>query len=97
MLTPPHAGGIESDTELRPEDIPMTITATLLLAMLTTLLTFLLGVLVLEAFWAFRSRAVDRSVLLAPLPQPAPVPVPARSRLARRREKPVRGSTGTGF
>jgi hypothetical protein len=75
----------------------MTITTTLLLAMLTALLTFLLGVLVLEAFWAFRKRAVDRSVPLGPLPQPAPVPVPAHSRLTRRREKPVRGSAGTGF
>jgi len=75
----------------------MTLAALLLLSILAALIAFMLGTLVLEAFWAFRSRAVDRSVLLGSLPQPAPVPVPARSRLARRREKPVRGSTGTGF
>jgi len=57
----------------------MTITATILLAMLTALLTFLLGSLVLEAFSAVRSRAMERSVLLGPLPQPVPVrPRPLR-------------------
>lgn len=53
----------------------MTITATFLLAMLTALLTFLLGSLVLEAFWAIRGKAAAGGSPCEALRQLAPVPV----------------------
>jgi hypothetical protein len=61
----------------------MTLTAILLLVIVTALLAFMLGALVLQVYWAIRSRAAERSRLLGPLPQPAPVPVSTRRRPAR--------------
>jgi hypothetical protein len=58
----------------------MTITAMILLSILIALLAFVLGALVLEAFWAIRSRATARGSPCLAFPTKMLAPVPVRSR-----------------